>query len=156
SKHAPAASDPSIAGPQPVAAVATTTDSSATTSAPTVDAPAAVDATTTIDSKAAPTAPTNNVDGLAATASATPKSNFDGVATGRGTSEPTGPSGLSDAERTRFVQRVSRAMQSAGESEGTLRLRLSPPELGSVRLEVSVKDGVMSARLETETPAAKA
>jgi flagellar hook-length control protein FliK len=67
-----------------------------------------------------------------------------------------GTSNISDVDRVRFVQRVSRALQTAGEGTGTLRLRLSPPELGPVRLEVSIKDGVMSARLEAETPAAKA
>jgi flagellar hook-length control protein FliK len=39
---------------------------------------------------------------------------------------------------------------------GQLRLRLSPPELGALRLDVSVRDGALSARLEAETPAARA
>ena len=39
--------------------------------------------------------------------------------------------------------------------DGEVRLRLSPPELGSLRLQVSVQDGVMVARMETETEAAR-
>jgi flagellar hook-length control protein FliK len=60
-------------------------------------------------------------------------------------------SNLSQAERVRFIQRVSRAFQTIGENGGHLRLRLSPPELGSLRLDVTVRDGVLSARLEAET-----
>ncbi len=55
----------------------------------------------------------------------------------------------------RFVGRVAKAFQTAHERGGTLQLRLSPPELGSLRLELTVKDGVMTAALETETPAAR-
>lgn len=63
--------------------------------------------------------------------------------------------GLNGVDRTRFVQRVARAFQRAGETEGEIRLRLSPPELGAVKLEVSLRDGAMTARLETETTTAR-
>jgi flagellar hook-length control protein FliK len=63
--------------------------------------------------------------------------------------------GLNGVDRTRFVQRVARAFQRAGETEGEIRLRLSPPELGAVKLEVSLRDGAMIARLETETTTAR-
>jgi len=66
-----------------------------------------------------------------------------------------GASGVSDVDRARFVQRVARAFQSVGDQGGSLRLRLNPPELGAVKLDLSVRDGVMSARLEAETPAAR-
>jgi flagellar hook-length control protein FliK len=55
----------------------------------------------------------------------------------------------------RFIGRVAKAFQTAEERGGTLQLRLSPPELGSLRLELTVKDGVMTAALETETSAAR-
>ncbi len=58
-------------------------------------------------------------------------------------------------DRVRFVQRVARAFEALGQHRGTLRLRLHPPELGSLRLEVSVERGVMTARLEAETHAAR-
>jgi flagellar hook-length control protein FliK len=55
----------------------------------------------------------------------------------------------------RFVGRVAKAFQTAQERGGTLQLRLSPPELGALRLELSVKDGVMTASLETENASAR-
>jgi flagellar hook-length control protein FliK len=61
---------------------------------------------------------------------------------------------MSHVDRARFVQRVSRAFHAIGEDGGQIRLRLSPPELGSLRLEVTLRDGVMTARLEAETVAA--
>ena len=60
-----------------------------------------------------------------------------------------------EVERVRFVQRVSRAFQSLGNQEGHVRLRLSPPSLGALTLEVTLRGGEMVARLETETAAAK-
>jgi flagellar hook-length control protein FliK len=62
---------------------------------------------------------------------------------------------LNTVDRTRFVQRVARAFQRAGETDGEIRLRLSPPELGAVKLEVSLRDGAMIARMETETTTAR-
>src|SRR5204862_830526 len=38
----------------------------------------------------------------------------------------------------RFVGRVAKAFQTAHDRGGTLQLRLSPPELGSLRLELTV------------------
>jgi flagellar hook-length control protein FliK len=55
----------------------------------------------------------------------------------------------------RFVHRVAHAVQAALQRGGPIRLRLSPPELGSVRLVVSLRDGTLSARLETETAATR-
>jgi flagellar hook-length control protein FliK len=42
-----------------------------------------------------------------------------------------------------------------GDGGGTLRLKLNPPELGSVHMEISVNKGMMKARLEAETKEAK-
>jgi flagellar hook-length control protein FliK len=58
-------------------------------------------------------------------------------------------------DSARFVGRVARAFHTAQERGGTLQLRLSPPELGSLRLELVVKDGILAASLEAETPAAR-
>lgn len=63
---------------------------------------------------------------------------------------------LTEADQARFVQRVARAFQTAASQDGELRLRLSPPELGSLRLEVKVQGGVMSARIETENSSTRA
>ncbi len=59
------------------------------------------------------------------------------------------------ADRARFVQRVARAFESAGDRGGTVRLRLHPPDLGSLRLDVAVRNGTMNARLEVETDTAR-
>jgi len=58
-------------------------------------------------------------------------------------------------DHVRFVQRVARALEMARSQGGDLHLRLSPPELGRLHLEVSVKHGILSARLEAETHAAR-
>ena len=59
------------------------------------------------------------------------------------------------AGRARFVERVARAFQSMRNRGGTVRLRLSPPELGAVRLEISLHRGAMSARVEADNPTAR-
>ena len=56
----------------------------------------------------------------------------------------------------RFVSRVSRAIETAHErGGGPIEIRLSPPELGSLRVQIEMKEGVLSASLEAETPAAR-
>lgn len=67
-----------------------------------------------------------------------------------------GSNAEAEVQRVRLVQRVARAFQTLGDSGGEVRLRLSPPSLGSIRLEVTLQAGVMSARIETETASAKA
>jgi len=62
---------------------------------------------------------------------------------------------LNNREQTRLVQRVTRAIQAAQERDGEIRLRLSPPELGSLRLEVRVQAGQLAARLEAESAATR-
>jgi flagellar hook-length control protein FliK len=62
---------------------------------------------------------------------------------------------VSTVDRTRFVQRVANAFRSAQSNEGHIQLRLSPPELGSLRIEIAVRNGVLSANLETETAEAR-
>jgi flagellar hook-length control protein FliK len=64
-------------------------------------------------------------------------------------------SDLPRVDTTRFVGRVAKAIQTANERGGALQLRLSPPELGSLRLQLTVHDGVMTASLEAESPAAR-
>lgn len=58
-------------------------------------------------------------------------------------------------DRARFVQRVGRAFQSAQAGKGEIQLRLSPPELGSMRISITVHEGVVSAKVEVETAAAR-
>ena len=57
--------------------------------------------------------------------------------------------------RARFVHRVSGAIRSAQLREGQIQLRLSPPELGTLRINIVMTEGVLTAHLETETAAAR-
>jgi flagellar hook-length control protein FliK len=70
-------------------------------------------------------------------------------------SQGTAEDARSDLNSVRFVQRVERAFAAMSDGGGTVRLRLNPPELGSVHMEISVNKGVMKARLEAETKEAK-
>ncbi len=69
----------------------------------------------------------------------------------RGSREVSGP----PIDAQRILTRVARAFVLAQDGGGELRLRLSPAELGSLRLEVRVQEGVLTARVEAETPAAR-
>lgn len=64
-------------------------------------------------------------------------------------------SGPVEVDTVRLLNRVARAFTAAQERDGEVRLRLSPPELGSLKLEVRMHEGVMVARVETETSAAR-
>jgi len=61
-----------------------------------------------------------------------------------------------EVDRVRLVQRVAKALQTAQDRGAPLRLRLTPPELGVLKIELVMRDGALSAKLEAETPAAKA
>jgi flagellar hook-length control protein FliK len=76
-------------------------------------------------------------------------------AAGKPSTRTSGSDGMPIVDPARFVGRVAKAFQTAHERGGTLQLRLAPPELGALRLELTVKDGVMSASLETDNQAAK-
>ena len=71
----------------------------------------------------------------------------------RGETNATESSG--SPQQTRFVQRVTKAFEVAQQRGEPIRLRLHPPELGSLRLEVKVEGNVMLARIETETQSAR-
>ena len=59
-------------------------------------------------------------------------------------------------DRVRFVERVARAFQTATRrGSEQIRLRLSPPSLGSLNLEVTMKGGELTARIEAETNSAR-
>jgi len=64
-------------------------------------------------------------------------------------------SAASQAARVRFVDRVAKAFQSNASSDGSIRMRLSPPELGSLKMEIRIDQGQMTAKVEAETPEAR-
>jgi len=69
--------------------------------------------------------------------------------------KPGEPRGTEQALRARFIQRVAGAVRLASQRGGQLRLRLSPPELGSLRLEIAVRQGALEANIKAETTAAR-
>ena len=72
-----------------------------------------------------------------------------------GNAPPNSQSTAEHVDRARVVQRVAGAIQRAQLRDGNIRVRLSPPELGSLRIELSVREGVMTASIEAETPTAR-
>jgi flagellar hook-length control protein FliK len=100
-------------------------------------------------------------DGAAARPAATAS---DGVATtsrlpqqllAKNSASGSGGPPVTQAEQVRLVQRVARAFQAAQARGGEIQLRLSPPALGSLKLEVKVQNGVMTARVEAENATAR-
>jgi flagellar hook-length control protein FliK len=81
--------------------------------------------------------------------------NREGLLTARGPGQAEETADAPQIDPARFVSRVARAIETAQDRGAPLNLRLSPPELGSMRLELSVKQGVMTAKVETDTAAAR-
>ncbi|MCC7474663.1 MAG: flagellar hook-length control protein FliK [Pirellulales bacterium] len=79
------------------------------------------------------------------------RSPSEAVSSGRGKSVQEGP----HIDPARFVGRVAKALQTATERGGKLQLRLNPPELGALRIELTLKDGAMSAALEADNSTAR-
>lgn len=57
------------------------------------------------------------------------------------------------AKRSQAFEQVEKALQEAARSRDgkTISLRLDPPELGRVRVDVSIRDGVLHARLGADS-----
>jgi len=72
-----------------------------------------------------------------------------------GGNRPAEGAGGPQVDPARFVNRVAKAFHRASERGGALQIRLSPPELGALKIQLTVKDGVMSAALETENAGAR-
>jgi flagellar hook-length control protein FliK len=70
--------------------------------------------------------------------------------------EPSGTSpGQNDEVREVFEKLVRNIRLNAGTRNSTARIRLSPPELGQVRVEVKLRDENLSLRIHAETPEAR-
>ncbi|MEX0717931.1 MAG: flagellar hook-length control protein FliK [Planctomycetaceae bacterium] len=54
-----------------------------------------------------------------------------------------------------FANRLAAAVHASRDAGHQLRIRLNPPELGSLRVEVAARDGALFARLDVETQAAQ-
>ncbi|MGL4514219.1 MAG: flagellar hook-length control protein FliK [Lacipirellulaceae bacterium] len=111
------------------------------------------DATASRDAGAPPPveqSPTTDASNRAATAAERPAPRSDTPSASR--SAAGGPA----VDPARFVTRVSRAFEAAADrGGGPIRLRLSPPELGSLEIRLEIRDGAMTATVEADTPAAR-
>jgi flagellar hook-length control protein FliK len=63
--------------------------------------------------------------------------------------------GVAQSDNARFVQRVEQAFQSVGDQGGSIRLRLSPPDLGTMQIDISVQKGQLTANVQTDTAQAR-
>ncbi|MEZ6149216.1 MAG: flagellar hook-length control protein FliK [Pirellulaceae bacterium] len=71
------------------------------------------------------------------------------------TNETQRPDALTQAERVRLVQRVSRSFSRLGPMGGQINIRLHPPQLGSLNVQVRMEGRTMTAKLTTETSTAR-
>jgi flagellar hook-length control protein FliK len=60
------------------------------------------------------------------------------------------PAGSAD-----FADRLARTLLESHQTGRPLQVRLHPPELGLLQIELSSRDGAFTARLDVETPAAR-
>lgn len=68
---------------------------------------------------------------------------------------PLGSSSLTPRQEIRLVQRLLRGFEQLSSGEGQVKLRLHPPELGSLQMTLKVEGQVMTAKLEVENALAK-
>jgi len=114
------------------------------------------------------TQPAFNVEGVTTTSATTPMSvtvTETGVApqTASSGQTPTAPSGSTTelphpttAQDAQNVSRVARGLSGAVHQHGgTVTLRMHPPELGFVRVEMQMNQGVVRAQLTAETDAVR-
>lgn len=65
------------------------------------------------------------------------------------------PDVLTQAERVRLVQRVSRSFARLGPMGGEISIKLHPPQLGALNVQVRMEGRSMTAKLTTESGAAR-
>ena len=68
---------------------------------------------------------------------------------------PDAPREITQQERVRLVQRVARSFSRLGPEGGQVTLKLHPPQLGVLNVSIKIEGQTMTARLQTETSAAR-
>jgi hypothetical protein len=121
------------------------------------DAPAVATRTSTATTDAKPAAVTAPAGGSAVEAAAQTGQTAQNTARATtSTIESTATDGSAlQSDSARFVQRVGQAFQSVGTSGGSIRLRLSPPDLGDMQINISVQKGTLTADVQTDTAQAR-
>ncbi len=74
-----------------------------------------------------------------------------GHASRRGDSTVPASAETSTADRVRLIQRIAGAFQASLDRGGEISLSLHPPNLGQLNVEVQMREGKLSARLEAES-----
>jgi flagellar hook-length control protein FliK len=64
-------------------------------------------------------------------------------------------SSITPYQEIKLVQRVLRGLEQLGDGGGQVKLRLHPPELGTLQLTLRMEGGQMFAQMEVENPAAR-
>ncbi|QDU79119.1 Flagellar hook-length control protein FliK [Polystyrenella longa] len=78
------------------------------------------------------------------------------VSTDRAASRPAvPPSTLPPVQSQEFLEKLSDSVRIADKNNQQLKVRLTPPHLGSMNIEVTRHDGVITARLEVQSTAAQ-
>ncbi|MCA9133190.1 MAG: flagellar hook-length control protein FliK, partial [Planctomycetales bacterium] len=62
---------------------------------------------------------------------------------------------LTQHERVRLVQRISRSFARLGPTGGSINIKLHPPQLGALNVQVRMEGRSMTAKLSTESAAAR-
>lgn len=62
------------------------------------------------------------------------------------------PSASSEVNPAQVVAQISHAVQTTYRGGQEMQFQLNPPDLGAVRVDVAVHNGVLSARLEVQSP----
>ncbi|QDU41643.1 Flagellar hook-length control protein FliK [Symmachiella dynata] len=72
-----------------------------------------------------------------------------------GTSTTTTVETAVDVQRPDFAMRIANAVRTSAENRQEVTMRLTPPELGALRIEVAVEHGKVSARIDAQSSAAQ-
>jgi flagellar hook-length control protein FliK len=109
-----------------------------------------------LDATAAPSSPTTEVDGREPhSSSSTSSERTRAQTTASKETSPVEQTDLSQEERVRLIQRISRSFSRLGPNGGSINLKLHPPQLGALNVQVRLEGRSMSAKLSTETAAAR-
>jgi hypothetical protein len=105
-----------------------------------------------------PTSDTESGDGMQAPRGDLGSSSGPGVTSASGRTEGTGRPALPSAlavHAADFADRLARTLLDTHQAGRPLSVRLHPPELGLLQIELSSREGVFTARMDVETPAAR-
>ena len=93
--------------------------------------------------------------GAAVTSTGASRAGSGRTASANASESPDQPREITQQERVRLVQRVARSFSRLGPDGGQVTLKLNPPQLGVLNVSIKIEGQTMTARLQTETTAAR-